>query len=55
MSTIYAMHLPLMIALNSRDLSNALSTLRNFIDKPIRADVSCVRYKYEMGHTDEIV
>lgn len=55
MSKIYVINLPLMIALASRDLFDFLSTLCSFVDKCIMADVSCIRYEYEIGPAGEII
>ena len=41
------MEIELLVALDSKDLFETLSTCRNSIDRSIRADVSVIRYEFE--------
>lgn len=41
------MHIDLVVALDSKDLFDTLSTCINSIDRSIRADVSAVWYEFE--------
>lgn len=49
------MKIELFIAFDSCNLFTSLSTLRDSVDKSIQADVNCINYEYEVGHSDEII
>lgn len=53
MSTLLGTNLDLIIALDTKDLYNSLSTQRNALDKFIRPDVNFIRYKFETGRATE--
>lgn len=55
MSLLLFNNIPLLVALDSRDLFTSLSTQRNSVDKSIRADVNVIRYEFETQHVDEII
>ena len=44
---LFGIHIDLLLALDSKDLFDTLSTCRNSADRSIRADVSVIRYEFE--------
>lgn len=42
------------ICVDSKDLFTSLSTQRNSIDRSMRNDVSCIRFKFQVGSLDKI-
>ena len=52
LSTLLRITVPLIVAVDSKDLYTSLSTRRNSIDKSIRADVNVIRFEYEVGNVD---
>lgn len=52
---VFGKRVPLLIALDSRDLFTSLSTKRNSIDRSIRADVNILRHDYELDMLRELV
>lgn len=55
LSTVFAIKVRLIVAVDSKDLYTTLSTLRNATDRFIRADVNMVRFDFETGNIDEVV
>lgn len=54
-SCLLGARLSLKTALDSRDLFNLLSTLKNSVDKSVCANVDCIRYESEMKNAYKIV
>ena len=54
-STIIGVNVKLLVATDSKDLFNSLSTQRNSIDKSIRADVNLIRFEYETHSVNTVV
>ena len=54
-STILGINVKLLVATDSKDLFNSLSTQRNSIDKSIRADVNLIRFEYETHSVNTVV
>lgn len=44
-----------MVLVDSKGLFTSLSTQRNYIDEPIRAELNFIWYEYENGNVDSIV
>lgn len=51
---LLGMNIDLLIAVDSKDLFETLSTCRNSIDRSIRADVSVIRYEFETQKVNRI-
>lgn len=47
LAAVHGTHIPLIMALNSKDIFTLLSTLRNSIDNFMRSDVNLIRYDFE--------
>ena len=54
-SSIVNANVKLLVATDSKDLFNALSTQRNSIDKSIRGDVNLIRFEYETHSVNTVV
>lgn len=54
-SILLGMKMDLLIALDSKDLFQSLSTQRNSIDKFIRADVNVIRHEFETQNVHKIM
>ena len=54
-SAIFGINVKLLVATDSKDLFNALSTQRNSIDKSIRGDVNLIRFEYETHSVNTVV
>ena len=54
-SAILGINVKLLVATESKDLFNSLSTQRNSIDKLIRADVNLIRFEYETHSVNTVV
>ena len=54
-SNLLGTNVKLLVATDSKDLFNALSTQRNSIDKSIRADVNLIRFEYETHSVNTVV
>ena len=52
LSALLMIRVPLIVAVDSKDLYTSLSTRRNSIDKSIRAAVNVIRFEYEVGNVD---
>ena len=53
--TILGITVKLLVATDSKDLFNSLSTQRNSIDKSIRGDVNLIRFEYETHSVNTVV
>ena len=54
-STLLGYKVNLIVALDSKDLFQSLSTQRNSIDKSIRADVNVIRHEFETKNVHKIM
>ncbi len=48
-------HIDMLVAVDSKDLSGTLSTCRNATDRSIRADVSALRYEFEIRNISRMI
>ena len=53
-SEVMSMDIKMHLCVDSKDLFTSLSTQRNSIDRSIRGDVGCIRFKFETGSVDKI-
>lgn len=54
-SILLGQHVDLIIAVDSKDLFQSLSTQRNSIDKSIRADVNVIRHEFEVRNISSMI
>lgn len=52
LSSMYGADVPLIVALDSKDLRTLLNTQQQSIEKSICADVNVIRYLFERGHVN---